>query len=116
MNDIDAGAEHSIRDVLSYEGNEQDETSGKILSRALMLSQLDRNADSLSCVEHVLKKFPKNSFALHLKAVGLWCTGHRGEAIQTWKDARKITKNYSLKDRISRILTDLKVDTGGETS
>jgi len=109
---IDAGAEHTVHDML--EGDERDLTAEtqELLARTLSLVQLDRFSEALACIRKVLATSDNVAYAWYLNGIALYYNEQEQDAVRAWKKALDMSKNYRLRDRIEEVLKQVSKQSG----
>jgi hypothetical protein len=113
LNAIDAGAEHSIEQALRDDDGRLSPKIEMLMSRALAMIQVGRYSEALTLTAKLLEDQQNIAFCWHLHAMGLYYTHATEEAIVAWKRALALTKSYSLRDRVTEILSQIEQPGGG---
>jgi hypothetical protein len=101
LNDIDAGADHTIADAL---GHNVDPNEMERLSRAFRFMQLGYVESSLAIADSLLQDSPKNPFALFVKGASLFYLDRAKDAKQVLNKALKARPSYQLHERIAHTI------------
>jgi hypothetical protein len=100
INDIDAGAEHTVADAVK---KGDPETTAQ-LSRAFQMLQMGMYQESLAATEAFLKAHPRHPFALYLKGANLYCLGKGTEARPILASTLTTDLSYNLQERTEHLL------------